>query len=308
MQIGIIDLGSNTIRLVIYNWNGRKLEKKKNIKRQTQSAKYISQGQMSRIGVEAIIEHVKELLMIARTFDVMDTHIFATASLRNIENSSEVKIQIENAIGQSIDVLNGEEESLFGFEGMKRTLHLPLKGISVDVGGGSTEITYFQNDRPIHSISIPIGSLNLYLSYVEDVLPTDGEMMLMRLEIHKYLNEIEWLQRIIVDELIGIGGSSRAIMRLHQNRHDLQASIYDFNISQMMIREILSEAAIKTPNIAQDIIASAPERLTTLIPGTLILYELMKHIGAETFKLSPYGVREGYLFKRILKDPYAKTL
>lgn len=300
MRIGIIDLGSNTIRLVVYFWNGKKLEKKHNIKRQAQSAKYIEDGTMSKVGVETIISNLKELLMIARTHDVTETRIFATASLRNIRNADAVKVQIESAINQKIDVLNGNDESLFGFEGMKRTVELPLEGVSVDVGGGSTEITHFSHGQAIHSISIPVGSLNLYLNHVQDVLPTEGELMLMRIEVQNALNQIEWLKKIHVDTLIGIGGSARAIMRLHQARYDIQASIYDMQLSQVIFNAYLVEAGSRSKELSSLIVNNIPERLTTLIPGSLILYEVMKMISAESYKLSSYGVREGYFFKRVL--------
>lgn len=302
MRIGIIDLGSNTIRLVIYFWNGVKLEKKHNIKRQAQSAKYIEDGNMSKVGVETIISNLKELLMIARTHDVSETRVFATASLRNIRNAEAVKVQIESAINQKIDVLNGNDESLYGFEGMKRTVELPLEGVSVDVGGGSTEITHFSHGKAIHTLSIPVGSLNLYLNHVQDVLPTDGELMLMRIEVQNALNQIEWLKKIHVDTLIGIGGSARAIMRLHQARYDVQVSIYDMQLSQVIFNSYLVEAGSRSKELTSLIVNNIPERLTTLIPGSLILYEVMKMISAETYKLSSYGVREGYFFKRVLNQ------
>lgn len=300
MRIGIIDLGSNTIRLVIYNWNGSKLELSTNIKRKAQSAKYIEDGFMSKVGVEVIVDHLKELLMIARTKDVLDVHIFATASIRNIQNSESVKMQIENEIQHKIDVLDASQESLYGFEGLKRTLSLPLEGVSVDVGGGSTEITHFKSDKAIHSISIPMGSLNMYINHVQDVLPTRSELMLMRIEIQNILNQVDWLENIKVNEMFGIGGSARAIMRLHQAKYDIQNSIYDMHMSNDIFESYLEEASNNPKGLAELIINTVSERLTTLIPGALILFEIMKKVGAQSYGLSSYGVREGYFYQKVL--------
>lgn len=300
MRIGIIDLGSNTIRLVIYNWNGSKLELSTNIKRKAQSAKYIEDGFMSKVGVEVIVDHLKELLMIARTKDVLDVHIFATASIRNIQNSESVKMQIENEIQHKIDVLDASQESLYGFEGLKRTLSLPLEGVSVDVGGGSTEITHFKSDKAIHSISIPMGSLNMYINHVQDVLPTRSELMLMRIEIQNILNQVDWLENIKVNEMFGIGGSARAIMRLHQAKYDIQNSIYDMHMSNDIFESYLEEASNNPKVLAELIINTVSERLTTLIPGALILFEIMKKVGAQSYGLSSYGVREGYFYQKVL--------
>jgi exopolyphosphatase/guanosine-5'-triphosphate,3'-diphosphate pyrophosphatase len=300
MKIGIIDVGSNTIRLVVYLWNGKKLQKQQNIKRRAQSVKYIQARKMKPMGVSVIVDTLRELLIIARANDCQDIRIFATASLRNIDNHVATKRTIEKAIGYPIDVLDGQEESLFGFEGMKRTVQLPLTGVSVDVGGGSTEITYFEHDQALATISLPLGSLNLYLQHVQDVLPSTSEMVFIRQEIQTALANVHWLNQRHVETVIGIGGSSRALMRLHQYRHAIEASIYDMSLSQDAIETYLKQIALRDADITQIMGEHLSDRLTTLWPGALIIAEVMRKVQAQTFKLSSYGVREGYFYKRVL--------
>ncbi|HET6785420.1 MAG TPA: hypothetical protein VFH18_05315, partial [Erysipelotrichaceae bacterium] len=166
MRLGVIDLGSNTIRLVVYRWDGLHLETLYNIKRQTQSIKYVRNALMSKEGLDSVVLSVKELMVIARAYDVEKLNIFATASLRNIKNSDEAVSYIQNEIDYPLDLLDGNEESLFGFEGMRRTINLPMEGISVDIGGASTEITYFKNNKAVFMGSLPMGSLNLFIQHV----------------------------------------------------------------------------------------------------------------------------------------------
>jgi exopolyphosphatase / guanosine-5'-triphosphate,3'-diphosphate pyrophosphatase len=302
MKIGIIDLGSNTIRLVIYRWDGVSLLKMHNVKRKGQAAKYISDGELTKVGIENIIEHLKELLVIARSMDVQEIRIFATASLRNIKNSASVQIQIERAVQRKIDILDGDEESLFGFEGMKRTFELPLEGLSIDVGGASTEITHFYHGGAVSSISIPIGSLNLYLNHVHDVLPSPAEVSMMRIDIQQALQNIAWIQKLQIKEVIGIGGSSRAMMRLHQLKHDIQSSIFDMHLASELIKSYIGEASTQPDALIQLISEHLLERLSTVIPGMIIIDEVMSTVKAEQFRLSADGVREGYFYKRILKQ------
>jgi len=98
MQVSVIDLGSNSIRLVIYKWNGKKLIKIQDVKRQAKSMKYIYHNQMSFDGIENIISTLKELILISKTLDTNDIRIFATAAIRNIKNSVEVRKTIESEI------------------------------------------------------------------------------------------------------------------------------------------------------------------------------------------------------------------
>jgi len=216
MKIGVIDLGSNTIRLVIYVWDGFKLEKIHNIKRNAQSIKFVRFGRMDNDGMDVIVQTLKELMMIAKIHETQQLRIFATASLRNIENSDETKKYIEDRVQHPIEILNGEEESLYGFEGIKRITNLPSEGLSIDIGGGSTELTFFQNATARNLISIPIGSLNLGIKYVSNILPSVAEENQMRSAIRDHLDKIEWLNNVKISDLIGIGGSVRAIMKLQQ--------------------------------------------------------------------------------------------
>ncbi len=300
MRLGVIDLGSNTIRLVVYRWDGLYLETLYNIKRQTQSIKYVKNAMMSKEGLDSVVLSVKELMVIARAYDVEKLNIFATASLRNIKNSDEAVSYIQNEIDFPLDLLDGNEESLFGFEGMRRTINLPMEGISVDIGGASTEITYFKNNKAVFMGSLPMGSLNLFIQHVHNVLPTESEQFLMRLEIQNHLDSLVWLKSVKVNTVIGIGGSARAIMRLHQAKYDINTSIYDMQLSSKLISGYANFIANQKDEETRLILKAIPDRLSTVIPGAIIVDEIMKLVNAQDYMLSLYGVREGYLFNRIL--------
>jgi len=302
MRIGIIDLGSNSIRLVIYYWDGIKVEKKQDVKHQGQSIKFIKDQKMSQAGMDSIVTHLKELMVMARAYGIDELRIFATASLRNISNSKEAKAEIENKIMFPIDILNGYEESLFGFEGMKKVVRLPLEGISIDIGGGSSEITYFKNEVAVFTDSIPIGSLSLYLDHVVDVVPNDFEQVAMRHVIQNALDDLVWLDGLKVETIIGIGGTARAVMKLHQARYEINSSIYDMTLSSTIVHGIATLNKRNRTSELSLIVDVIPDRLTTVFPGALILDEVMRKVDAQEYLLSQYGVREGYMFNRILQE------
>jgi len=300
MRIGVIDLGSNSIRLVVYYWDGNTITKIQDIKHQAQSIRYVEDHQMTKAGIDHIVIHLKELMVMARAFGIDELRIFATALLRDVRNGIEAKAEIENRIMHPIDLLQGYEESLIGFEGMKRIVKLPLEGISIDIGGGSTELTYFRNDEPIYSEAFPIGSLNLYFEHVIDVVPTDFEQVAIRRSIRDQLDKLTWLEGMNVEKVIGIGGTARAVMKLHQARYDINTSIYDMTLSSSLVHQYATLNKRNRENELQLIVDAIPDRLTTVIPGALILDELMRKVDAQEFLLSAYGVREGYLISRIL--------
>lgn len=302
MKLGIIDLGSNTIRLVVYQWDGEHLNTLYNVKRISKNLQFIQDATMSKQGLDAIVSIVKELLALARAYDVVDLRLFATASIRNIKNSADAKAYIEEECTFPMEVLDGEEESRLGFEGLKRKVDLPLEGLAIDIGGGSTEISYFKFGQLVHASSLPIGSLNLYLTHVHDALPSSSEEFMIRLDVMNQLDHVPWLSQIKVSEVLGMGGSARAIMRLHQARYGIDASIFDMSLSANRIHE-LSILTLSSKDESARLIGQAlPDRFTTVIPGSIILDEIMKRAHADQYRVSSYGVREGYLYDKVLAN------
>jgi|APHig6443718053_1056840.scaffolds.fasta_scaffold53819_1 exopolyphosphatase/guanosine-5'-triphosphate,3'-diphosphate pyrophosphatase len=302
MRLGIIDLGSNSIRLVVYQWDGETLKTLHNVKKISKNLQFIHDAVMSKDGLDHIVSILRELMFLARGYDVETLDIFATASIRNIKNSAQARAYIENEIQSPIDVLEDHEESRLGFEGLKRQIELPLQGISIDIGGGSTEITFFRNNQVIASNSLPIGSLNLYLSHVHDVLPTPSEQFMIRLDVQNHLESLPWLSTLKVDTVIGIGGTARAILRLHQAKYGINTSIFDMQLSRKMVQDY-AEFNFNIKDFETRLIMEAlPDRFTTVIPGCIILDEVMERVHANEYRISAYGVREGYLYQHILSE------
>ena len=298
MKVGLIDLGSNSIRLVIYQVKQDQLIKLINLKQHAQSVLYVKDAKMTQEGIELIVTVLDELIEVVRTYDVDYFKIFATASLRNIENSKEAVGAIESMIHYPIEVLSDIEETMYGFEGVLKQKKLPIEGLLIDVGGGSIELTYFKDNKPIHTHSLPIGSLTFYHQHVFELIPTLSEQTAMRVDIRNKFNSIEWLNQVQVDTVVGIGGSARALLRLARE------------IDKKPIREtssVLSKSSVHylshlDIHASKSILKATPNRLITIIPAAIMIDELMMMIQATTFQVSSYGVREGYLFKRLLQS------
>ena len=301
MKYGIIDLGSNTIRLVIFKYDNEVLSKTLNVKRSTQAVSYVDNGVLTPSGIKAITLTLRELMLIARAFDVDELHVFATASLRNIQNTKEAKQAIETALNIKIDLLSGDQEALLGFNGLKRGVVLPKIGVSVDIGGGSSEITYFANGVPINNISIPFGSLNMYLRHIKNIVPTAKEHEKMRAEIQNALAQVDFLQNLTVDNLVGIGGSARSIMKIYQAQNHLEEAMYELIIPTTEITKTSMMTEGKKAAGIKLLLQAVPDRISTALPGAIIMDEISRNLKAKNFFVSRYGVREGYLYGRVLR-------
>lgn len=294
MKIGVIDLGSNSIRLVIYEYVDQQLNKLLNFKHQGKAVLFIKDNKMSDEGIEAIVSSLKQLVFIAKIYELDEFRIFATASLRNIDNSAETVAKIEQQIHHPLEVLSDEEESLFGFNAILRNEALPISGLTIDIGGGSMEIIHFKNRRALHSTSIPVGSLSFATKFVDEVIPTENEQAAMRKFIRTHYENLPWLSALHVNTIIGIGGTSRGMIKLCK----------ELNLEKNGSLRYESVATIANLGFeaSKQIINAMPDRLMTILPGAIMIDELMQLVFANEFRVSKMSVREGYIYNRILDD------
>lgn len=294
MKIGVIDLGSNSIRLVIYEVVDKELKKILNLKHQGKSVLFIKDNKMSDEGVEAIVSSLKQLIFVAKVYELDEFRIFATASLRNISNSAETVAKIEKQIHHKMEVLSDEEESLFGFDAIQRNEELPISGLTIDIGGGSMEIIYFKDKKAIFSTSIPVGSLSFATKFVDEVIPTEDEQAEMRKYIRTHYESLPWLKAIQVNSIIGIGGTSRGMFSMNKE--------LDLEKNGALKYEAVATIANLGIEHSKQIINAVPDRLMTMLPGAIMIDELMQLVFANEFKASKMSVREGYIYNRILNN------
>lgn len=300
MKYGIIDLGSNTIRLVIYKVDMVGLKRIFNIKNMTKSISYVNGGELTPAGVTAIAVALKELSAVAGAFKVDRLHCFATASLRNITNTDKAISEINTITGITPEVLTGEEEAYFDFIGAKYGLKLPAEGVAIDIGGGSTEIIHFISSECNNRISLPFGSLSLYLSFIKDVFPSEKEHEKIRKYIKENLEKVKWLNELKVPNIIGIGGSARAMVSIHTQLEGYDGELHGYTIDTKHLKRLSYIADDKKAAGVKLLTRLLPERFTTVTPGMIVFNEIAKKLNAKSFTLCKYGVREGYLLERVI--------
>lgn len=304
---GVIDLGSNSVRLVIYNVkdNARRPFTRKdfhsviNEKKIAGLASYVQDGIFSSAGVAKAIDVVGEHLRRARNFNCKEIRVFATAVLRNCANSEAALKAVSEGINMPIDLLSERDEAHLGFVGATcdRTIEC---GTLIDIGGGSTELTVIRDGKDSHCVSLPQGSVSSYAQYVEMILPTPEEMHAIE---NAFLAKLEALDDLSVYEcprMYGIGGSTRAMDKMYAAA--FMSAVRPRTLELHQIDAILTLQARSPRTFAHLAVKAVPDRLHTLVPGSIIAIALMRKFGAETLEVCKYGVREGYLIERILEN------
>jgi len=298
MIYGIIDVGSNTIRLNIYTYKDQQLQSLLHKKTMAGLAGYVVDGYLSPQGIKIACSTINNYKNILYNFNIQQIYVFATASLRNIVNTDEVVRNIKETTGLNVIVISGEEEATLGFKGVSTALDIET-GLFVDIGGGSTELVIFENRQIISAVSMPIGSLSMYSKHVNKLFPKKEEKEAIEQNVLNELHKLGTDEKRNYPFICGVGGTIRASKKLYSNLLS-EHSTEDFQVESIQnILKILHKADKKT---LRRVLQIVPDRVHTIIPGMIILDTIAQYYGSKTIRVSPYGVREGYLYTKVLKE------
>lgn len=297
MVYGIIDLGSNTIRLSIFKYEDGKIRLLQNKKAIAGLATCVEGGGLTEIGISKacfVLNRYKDIL---KAQNIENYSVFATASLRNINNREIVLNEIKERTGIIPEVLFGDEEARLDFIGVKNSCELS-RGVLIDIGGGSTELVLFENGEIKRLTSIPIGALNLQNKSVKGIIATDRELKKMKKIINNALDELQWNFESNYETMYAIGGSSRAALEISKELFKIPAEERSFNRAN--VKEILNRLKSADIKDYKAVYKIKPERIFSLSGGLVILNEVIKRFGCEVINISKDGIREGYFIDRII--------
>ena len=214
MNIGIIDIGSNTIRLNVYESNEHSFHLLFSKKENVGLISYINKNNLTLEGINKLKQC---LLRLKKTLDTLGIHIidaFATASLRNLDNKDEVLAIISNTVKINIVLLSGTTEGNLSFKGAMHQIERP-EGLYIDSGGASTEFVFYKHYNNLATYSLNIGSLNLFNKYVKKVIPTKEETIQIQKRVQCELESVPTPKEISEFQNLAVtGGNMRAVRSL----------------------------------------------------------------------------------------------
>ena len=170
-------------------------------------------------------------------------------------------------------------------------------GLFADIGGASAELALFTDRQLQKAVSVPVGSLKLYRDCVKKILPGKGSRRRIDETIQAAFDSDALKNIQSRDHMVCVGGTARATLRLCRKLFGLQDDQRTFSREQL---DALTKQLCKGDKDAADLILRyEPERIHTLVPGIMILRYLADRFDVENITVSHYGVREGYLRRKI---------
>ena len=305
-RTAIIDIGSNSARLVIFEKTSRYgfhliCEQKSKVR--IGEGAYEKEGHLQPIGIKRAFLTLKSFLHTIQKYQAHKTLCVATSALRDAPNGKLFVSWVESELGLSIKVIDGKKEAKYGAIAASNLLPIH-EGITIDIGGGSSDMALIQNGHIADTYSLNLGTVRLKELFFDKEMPLQ--------EINKkakaYIrDELEKLPNHFRHTLaIGIGGTARTLSKgiMKQCSHPLDklhAFTYHLNKHKTYLENIPLSSAKNLKKFGLK-----KNRYDTIREGTLIFNEILDFIGTRSVISSSVGVREGVFLEQLLREDNLK--
>lgn len=300
-RMGFIDIGSNSIRLVIYEVTGtdacRVIDESKESARL--SERIDQDGRMKAEDMMAIVQTLNHFKMLCEASSTSRIRAVATAAIRNAANSREIVETLHRHTGIEVEILSGEEEARLGFLGMINTIDL-RDGLVIDIGGGSTEVSLFLERRLVHSVSFPFGSVNTAKRFTKDGMADQEAMAKIRQMVLDALQKEPWIKGHKNLPLVGLGGTIRSVSKLDQRGRKYSLPLtHNYRIEAASVTRLIQTLGPLTPDKRKKVDGMTGSRADIIVPGMVILQTVFEYTGASHYVVSGAGLRDGLLFEAL---------
>jgi len=299
-KIAIIDLGSNSARLVLVN-----------VMEEGYFVVFDELKETVRLGQDMdwdgfikpqrVAQTIKTLSMFRRLCDanhVDKIFAYATAAVRKAKNQKSFLDEVSMTCGIKIKVLSPEEQANLIYQGVVNSMDIP-KGFIMEMGGGSTNLIYYNRKSIIHNEILPFGAVTLTDLFKGDSSSPEERTQKIEDFITEQLNKISWLPTVEPDvELIGVGGSFRNVGRISrmikkypmQMHHGYEVSSEELDAIYQNIRKLDLDNTMKIKGLSSGRADIFPSALA-------VMKALIDKMGFKKLTISGCGLREGAMFR-----------
>lgn len=289
-RVGIIDVGSNSIRLVVYERASRAPLPVFNEKVLCGLARGLdATGRLNPQGVELALANIDRFVTLARNMKVVSLDLLATAAVRDAADGADFMREIERRPDIRPHVVSGQDEARFSGYGV--ICGIPdASGVMGDLGGGSLELVALGEASLGESTTLPIGPLRLMSSGRGDPKRT----------VVDAIESVRWLREETDKTFYAVGGAWRSFARLHMEQAGYPLHIiHNYEVPAEDVRAVARLIAVQSPKSLEKMPGVSRRRVDTLPLSCLALDRLLATLKPRTVVFSAFGLREGFYYSRL---------
>ena len=293
--VAIVDIGSNSVRLVAYQALTRALTPVFNEKAMCALGKGVMvNGRLSEDGVAKALKALRRFRALCETMRIADVTVIATAAARDAANGPEFLKAAQLAIGREIALLSGAREAELSALGVASAIHAP-DGVVGDLGGGSLELIDLEGLKPSGGVSLPLGGLALMDASKRSLREASRIA-------RKAVFDAAPLARLRGRSFYAVGGTWRALAKLHMRQRNYPLDVmHDYRINANEAADLVALVERVDSEALAEIASISMARRPLLAYGAVVLDEIIRVARPKDIVISAAGVREGLLFERLAK-------
>jgi len=294
--VAIVDIGSNSVRLVAYQALTRALTPIFNEKAMCALGKgVVVNGRLSEDGVAKALKALRRFRALCETMQIADVTVIATAAAREAANGPDFLDAARSAIGFEIALLSGAREAELSALGVASAIHAP-DGVVGDLGGGSLELIDLEGTKPGGGVSLPLGGLALMDASKRSLREASRIA-------RKAVAEAAPLAVLRGRHFYTVGGTWRALAKLHMRQRNYPLDVmHNYRINANEAADLVALVERVDSEALADIASISMARRPLLAYGAVVLDEIIRFAKPREIVISAAGVREGLLFERLSKQ------
>lgn len=299
-RIAAIDLGTNSMRLLLCEVENGVFQNKKKEIITTRIGKNLSQsGVMSEKSMIKNIEALKYFKKKAEDFGVEDIIIIATSALRDADNKDVFLQNVKNEAGLNIKVIAGDEEAYIGMLGATYGTQIDESILIVDVGGGSTELVLSEGRFIKYSTSINAGAVRMTENYIINNPIEDKDVKILEKCLQKLFSEtLTILSEKKIDKVIAIGGTATTAAAIfHEMEVYNQEKIHNTILDRIFLDELFEKLKLMSVCERYNVKGLEKERADIIPAGLYIIKFLMDRLKKDSILVSENDNLEGAVIK-----------
>jgi len=295
-HVAVVDLGSNSVRLVVYDRLSRASFPRFNEKSLCRlGASIDAEGNLGEEAMDCVVRALERFVSIARAMDTDTIDLLATEAIRKASNGEAFRERLEQVSGLPVKILGGDDEARLAAQGVIAGFHRP-SGLAGDLGGGSLEIAELRGDRvgPAR-VSMPLGAL-----LITERMADDPKAARRHVD--------EQLRNSLPGVVAGgdfhvVGGGWRALAKVHLAAHDHPVPvIHGLELDPGELRDLAKSLWSMDADKIADVPGVPGRRASTLAAAALVMDRVIKHTQPGRILFSALGVREGWLYEQLSEE------
>jgi len=296
-RVAIIDVGSNSIRLVVYERASRAPLPVFNEKVLCGLARGLdATGRLNPDGVEMALANIDRFTTLAHNMKVTSLDLLATAAVRDAADGADFMRELERRPGIKAHIVSGQDEARFSGYGV--ICGMPdASGVMGDLGGGSLELVALGRGRIGASSTLPIGPLRLMSSGKSDP----------KRAVIDAIEDVRWLREETGKTFYAVGGAWRSFARLHMEQAGYPLHIiHHYDIAADEARAVARLIAVQSAKSLEKMPGVSRRRVDTLPLACLALDRLLAALKPRNVVFSAFGLREGFYYSRLSESERAR--